>query len=308
MAKFLEHFNIPENQVNGEFLNLDLEKDTKLFIDSYYLTWSKNPYCIKALETQKAFMTELMNALKNNEDIKTYQLCSHFKEPKSTGIGLSISSFNGKGSNKVKVQKIINALKSSKAAKTGLLEDLEELILVTRDIGADTISDITTNICFKHFADYTFDQCNKLGIPVSETKELFFYFCEEEKKWKKKKFHLPHAPLTENKILSPIVLLPTEILDDLISYNSSYFFTSVASPIFAKDALNKYPSASFIYSLKSTGEKKVILEDIRKLYPEYRGNKENLDKLITEEPKLLKTYRSTVASKRYRDRKLKRKK
>lgn len=305
MTKFLEHFNIPESHVNGEFLNLNLEKDTKLFIDSYYLTWSKNTYCIKALETQKIFMTELMSALKNNDDMKTYQLCSHFKEPKSTGIGLSIASFNGKGSNKIKVKKIIDALKLSKAAKTGLLEDLEELILVTRDIGADTISDITTNICFKHFAEYTLDQCNKLGIPVSETTDFFFFFCELDKKWKKQKFLLPHAPLTENKILSPIVLLPTEILDDLISYNSSYFFTSIASPIFAKDALNKYPLASFVYSLKSTGEKKVILEDIRKLYPEYRGNKENLDKLITEDPKLLKNYRTTVASKRYRDRKLK---
>lgn len=305
MPNFLEYFNISPDQVNGEFLNLDLEKDTKLFIDSYYLTWSKNIHCMNALETQKVFMSELMNSLKNGKDKITNELCSHFKEPKCTGIGLSIASYHGKGSKKIKVKKIIDALKKSKAAKTGLLEDLEELILVTRDIGADTISDITTNICMKHFAEYTLEQCKKLNIPVELTKEYFFYFCSIEKTWKKEKFELPHVPLGKNEVISPIVLLPTEILDDLISYNQSYFFTSIASPIFAQDALKRYPLASFVYSIKSTGERKVNLTDIRQLYPEYRGNKENMDKTISENPALLKDYRNKVAYKRYKDRKLK---
>lgn len=305
MPKFLEHFNIKETDVDGEFLNLDLEKDTKLFIDSYYLTWSKNAYCIKALETQRVFMEELMESMKTNNEAKTYELCSHFKEPKSTGIGLSISSFNGKGSDEIKVRKIIDALKQSKAATTGLLQDLEELILVIKDIGADTISDITTNICFKHFAEYTLEQCTKLNIKVSETEKEFFYFCEVNKQWKSKKFLLPHPPLGKSKTISPVVLLPTEILDDLISYNPSYFFTTIASPIYAKRALNKYPAASFVYSVKKTGEKKVVLKEIREKYPEYRGYKENLDKLVTESPSLLEEYKTKVASKRYRDRVLK---
>lgn len=106
----------------------------------------------------------------------------------------------------------------------------------------------------------------------------------------KEKFKLPHVPLGKNEVKSPIVLLPTDILDDLISYNSSYFFTSIASPIFAKEALQRFPLASFIYAVKSTGERKVNLTDIRNLYPEYRGNKENMDKIITENPNLLKDY------------------
>lgn len=304
MNTFLDYFNIPLEEAQGEFLNLNLEQDTKYFIDSYYLTWSKNIYCMKALETQKSFMNELMTSLKNNEYAKTYELCSHFKEPKCTGIGLSISSYDGKGSEKIKVEKIITALKKSKAAQSGLLEDLEELILVTRDIGADTISDITTNICMKHFAEYTLEQCNRLNIPVEESKQNFFYFCSLEKIWKKEKFKLPHVPLGKNKVKSPIVLLPTEILDELISYNSTYFFTNIASPFFARDAIKHYPQASFIYSVKNTGERKVNLTDMRNLHPEYRGNKENLDNLIAQNPTLLKEYKDKVANKRYKDRKL----
>lgn len=58
MSTFLEYFNIPiESEV--DFFNPNLEKDTPLYIDSYYLTWSKNEYVKKALETQKIFMSEL---------------------------------------------------------------------------------------------------------------------------------------------------------------------------------------------------------------------------------------------------------
>lgn len=303
MSTFLSYFNIPLDQVSVDFLNLDLEKDTEKFIDSYYLSQSSNNFCIEALETQKIFMSELMTSLKESQINKTYHLCSNFKEPKCTGIGLSIGSYDGRGSAKIKVEKIIEALKTSKAAQTGLLTDLEELILVLKNIGADTISDITTNICMKSFAQYTVDQCSKLNIPIKETEDYLNYFCKTEKKWKKEKFKLPHVLLSGYDKESPIVLMPNEILDDLISYNSTYFFTNTASPVFAENAIRMYPTASFIYSVKSTKERKVNLTDLRQLHPEYRNTKENIDRLITEKPELLTKYRNTVALKRYKDRK-----
>ena len=102
MTTFLEYFDIPLDQVQGEFLNLDLDRDKKLFIDSYYLTWSKNIYCINALETQKVFMSELMLSLKEGKDRRTNELCAHFKEPKCTGIGLSAASYDGRGSKEIR--------------------------------------------------------------------------------------------------------------------------------------------------------------------------------------------------------------
>lgn len=299
MSTFLEFFNIPKDSVEVDFLDICLEKDTPLFIDSYYLTWSSNIYCQKSLSTQKIFMEELMLSLKNSDDPKAIELCSHFPEPKCTGIGVSTASFNGRGSKKIKVEKILNALKKSKAAQTGLLEDLEELILVTEGIGADTISDITTNICMKYFAQYTLEKCKKLNIPTEITHKYFFYFCEQDKVWKKTKFELPHVPLGKEQVLSPIVLLPTEILDSIISYDTQFFFTNIATPLYVRDVLKYQPTASFIYSVKSTKERKVNVTDMRNLHPEYRGGKKNMDKLIADNPELLKEYRNTVAQSRY---------
>lgn len=303
MTTFLENFNIPIGANDIDFFDPILEKDTPFYIDSYYLTWSTNKYVQTALETQKVFMSELMQALKDKDENKATELCSHFPEPKFTGLGVSKDSVNGRGSKDIKVEKILTCLKSSKAVQSGLLEDLEELILVTENIGADTISDITTNICLKHFADYTKDQCHKLGIQTSETQKVFSYFCLDEKKWKKTKLDLPHVPWGKDKILGPVILIPLQILDNIISYNSSYLFTNIATPLYKQEAIKKYPSASFIYSLKSNGEKRVKVKDLRKQHPEYCGGKKKMDELIAKNPKLLKEYKEKVAKSRYLKRK-----
>lgn len=98
MKTFLDFFKISKENPDIDFFNPNLEKDTPYFIDSYYLTWSDNPHIQKAVLTQKAFMSELMQALKDKNEKKAIQLCSHFPEPKYTGIGVSKDSVNGRGS------------------------------------------------------------------------------------------------------------------------------------------------------------------------------------------------------------------
>lgn len=303
MTTFLDFFKKTEHKTSVDFFDPILEKDTPFFIDSYYLTWSTNPHILKALATQKAFMTELMKALKDKNDKKAIELCSHFPEPKYTGIGVSKDSVNGRGSKDIKVDKILTCLKSSKAAQTGLLEDLEELILVTEKIGADIISDITTNICLKLFADYTKEQCMKLGIQTSLTKQYYNYFCLNDLIWKREKLDLPHVEWGKDKVLGPVVLLPIQILDTIISYSANYLFTNIATPIYKMEAIKKYPTASFIYSVKIDDQRRVRVKDLRKQHPEYRGGKKNMDELISKNPRLLKEYRENVAKKRFLKRK-----
>ena len=83
------------------------------------------------------------------------------------------------------------------------------------------------NICFKHFAEYTLEQCEKLGIETTETKEAIHFFCAIDNEWKKSKFSLPHAPWGPNKVFGPVILLPQNILESMISYKINYFFTNI---------------------------------------------------------------------------------
>ena len=92
-------------------------------------------------------------------------------------------------------------------------------------------------------------------------------------------------------------------MDSIISYDSQFFFTNIATPLYVEKVLKTQPFASFIYSLKSTKEKKVNVTDMRNLHPEYRGGKKNMDELISKNPRLLKEYRENVAKKRFIKRK-----
>ena len=154
MTTFLEHFKIDRTQPI-DFLNLNLEKDTKIFLDPYSVAMTNNVHCMNAHKCIKAFMETLLAALKDGNENLAMNLCSHFQEPKGTGIGWTKKSYKGRGAGEIKASKLVEALMSSEAVVSGAIEDLEELILVVDGLGLDTISDITINLGMKHFIEFT---------------------------------------------------------------------------------------------------------------------------------------------------------
>lgn len=294
MTTFLDYFEIDSSQ-SIDFLNLKLEKDTKIFLDPYSVAMTNNIHCINAHKCIKAFMEALLTALKDNNQKLAMELCSHFQEPKGTGIGWTKKSYKGRGAGEIKASKLLEALTSSEAVMSGAIEDLEELILVVEGLGLDTISDITINLGMKHFIEFTQEKCMELGIPVERTNTKVSYFCHTEKKWKSDYFDLPHAPIGENREKGQIVLLPINTLAHLSPYGTSYFFTNIATPHFIKEAITA--GASFIRAAKSGGYK----ADIRKMREDerYKGGKKRMSKFISAHPETLKQYREKVAIYRF---------
>lgn len=282
------------------FLNINLEKDTRLFVDAYAMSRSSNVQMQLGHKTLRTFMSETLIGLKNylqdQTTINNLWIPKCFAEPKGTGIGLAKTGHKGRGSHDVKCQQIITALRHSKAVETGDLEDLEELLLVIEGIGSDTISDITINIAKKYFIEYTQEKCQKLNIPVSPSKEKIRYFCSVDKKWKSDKFDLPHLEVGTDRTLSYLIFIPNEILEKNMAYGCNYFYTNVATPVYVHQALQA--GLSFVYSLKD-GSKRVNKKQMRK-DDKYKGGKKRMDNFISDHPKSLEEYKKTVADKRYK--------
>ncbi len=300
MNYLYQSFKLDHCNSECDFLNINLDEDTRLFVDAYAMSRSSNQYMQLGHHTLRTFMSETLIGLKNYiQDptvINNLWISKCFAEPKGTGIGLAKNGHQGRGSHDVKCQQIITALRHSKAVETGDLEDLEELLLVIEGIGSDTISDITINIAKKHFIEYTQDKCEKLSIPVSQTKDKIRYFCCVDKKWKSEKFDLPHLEVGLDKTLSHLIFIPDEILERNMAYGCNYFYTNVATPVYVNQ--NLAAGSAFIYSLKN-GEKRVNKREMRK-DDKYKGGKKRMDNFISENPKSLKEYRKTVADKRYK--------
>ncbi|WP_151958164.1 hypothetical protein, partial [Acinetobacter guillouiae] len=281
-----------------DFLNINLDQDTRLFVDAYAMYRSSNQHMQLGHETLRIFMSETLSGLKNYlkdpTAINSLWQPRCFAEPKGTGIGLAKNGHKGRGSNEIKCQQIITALRHSKAVETGDLEDLEELLLVIEGIGSDTISDITINIAKKHFIEYTQEKCRKLNIPISTTKEKIRYFCNIDRKWKSDKFELPHLEIGLEKSLSYLIFIPNEVLEKNMAYGCNYCYTNIATPIFVNQVLEA--GLSFIYSLKA-GSKRVNKKDMRK-NDEYKGGKKRMDNFISNHPDSLKKYTKIVAHNR----------
>lgn len=293
MPTFLDHFKIAVDQDQVEFLNLDLSKDTKLFIDTYAVAMSNNEHCMNVHKALKVFMKKLLNALKSENDAEALALCSHFPEPTGTGIGWTKKSFKGRGAGEIKASTIVDALKSSEAVVSGAIEDLEELILTVDNVAHDTISDMTINIGLDHFIRFTQEQCLKLKIPMKLSKTPFTFFSADQGRWVTQSFELPHAPTGSEIVEEPIILLPKDVLRRLPTYGANYFFTNIATPFFIQNLLTG-PASSFIRALKSGGYK-ADLRAMRK-HEQYKGGKKRMSKFIKNHPEFLKRYREVVAS------------
>lgn len=300
MSFLYSSFSLDHKNPECDFLNINLDADTPLFVDAYAMSRSTNKYMKGGHETLRIFMSETLDGLKyyiqDQKAINNLWIPKCFAEPKGTGIGLAKNGHKGRGSHDVKCQQIITALRHSKAVETGELDDLEELILVIEGIGSDTISDMTINIAKKHFIEYTQEKCKKLNIPVSQTKEQLRYFCSLEKIWKSEKFNLPHLEVGLEKTLSYLIFIPNDILEKNMAYGCNYFYTNIATPDYVEQLLAA--GSSFIYSLKD-GTKKVSKRDMRK-QDKYKGGKRRMDNFIFENPKALKKYKN-VAEKRYKN-------
>jgi hypothetical protein len=89
-------------------------------------------------------------------------------EPDETHLGWSKGASRGRGVGGKRAELIMASLEKSKAARTGLLQDLEDSALFIEQIGPDIISGITTNVCKGMLLAYTQGAAARHGIPLEE--------------------------------------------------------------------------------------------------------------------------------------------
>jgi hypothetical protein len=98
-------------------------------------------------------------------------------------LGYSKSKPQGRGVGSDDAYRIFESLARSKAAKTGLLEDLEDCRVFVKGIDKDKSSDMTTNIIRRHLIEYTQNQCNIWGISLTQNSPSGFCWNAGTRSW-----------------------------------------------------------------------------------------------------------------------------
>lgn len=279
--KFTQHFRINKN-IPINFVDIPVDdNDLEAFICPFLIEkYKSNKLELKVSQRLNNFLRELNTTyIKTNDVNKGVLFLDHLHEPNEYHLGYS-SNNKGKAVSKTKASEIFNALRNNAFSRQGvsITNEAHNVLLLVDGIGQDIMSDIISNVCRDIFAEFTAQQCSKLGIPTKATNIEFYN--GKTKKWEKTIANLPQFG-------REIILFPDTILSSKREFASRYNWF-VSSNYISKEVLNmsKPPSKKMITQMKD-GTKKAIIKEI---FKHYKKPKKNLVDFVVQYPNSLDEF------------------
>ena len=159
-------FNLNLVQAELDFVDVELTRDTPLFLDPFALRTRVDEWSVRCSRAINVFFQALIHAIQDGNEDEARRLLSSLHEPNETRLGLSRGKPQGSGIGEGLAGEILDAIKKSRAVETGLLSDLSDTELFVEGIGRDRISDLTTNLLRHELIPYTIAQCDLHSIPT----------------------------------------------------------------------------------------------------------------------------------------------
>lgn len=224
---FTDLYNLEgvQGQQDIDFVNIKIDKDTKLFLDpsliqgqstgsSELQAWMKNSH-----ECINSFFECLFAAYRNDDETRLLNLLSYAHEPHETNLGLSSNSPKGKGNTELGLLNIFKNIKT--LLEEELIENVMDTCVFIEKFAEDGMSDLVTNILRKHLYEFTMDQCAKFNIEVSnEDSEIGYYWDGLDQEWKM----LIGKKLVNEHKKDSILLVPKTIVQSSYTYSIGEFF------------------------------------------------------------------------------------
>ena len=285
--KISEKLNLNKSQFELDFVDIDIEKDIPLFIDSNLIRKYDSEFNARFVDTMDSFFSYLLNTLSNNLNDKAKYLCSHLSEINETHLGLSKGVSNGKGVGQIGALKIFEGLKSSQAIEDGVLKDIEDLRVLVNGFDKDMLSDMLTNILKKHLLEYTINQCNLLNIKLTPNVPSGFFWNEKTLKWENEYME---RLVIDNK---PILLVPKKIVNFKLEGSSSQYRQHFVLNFLQDENIRN--ETSLVQQRKKSKELFVTKKDIIKTEEEM--NKDYLSNFTMKHPEVLEDFKKAYLSK-----------
>jgi hypothetical protein len=245
--RFSDEFNVEETADN-EWFNPYLTIDSRLFVDPFLVYQTSiaefqdaHDEVIDYFQSVFTLTSRFLGSESNKVKQKAISLLT-FPEVEEACLGYTQIGRKGSGSGKGRALQIFDLIIDSLKKNSVDLEHIEELLLFEERIGPDLISDITLNILFHRFANYTRNICKSLGIDTQQFGISRLSFQPEERRWAAGRVALPPHPQDERGI----ILVPKEFLRPLPNLGPEDFasfvdqnYPSLVSNEFGDDVLRK---------------------------------------------------------------------
>jgi hypothetical protein len=213
-----QFYKLGRSQPTLDFVDVDTVADTPVFISPKALTMLPSEFgdeCVHAIQNFFKTILELIRVGRNDE---AERLLRSLREPNETRFGLSKGKARGRAIGSRSAHDVWEALSKSEAAKSGLLEDLEDTVLMIEGVNVDIVSDITTNIIRAPLIRYTRRVCEQYGIPMERDVDSGPLWNAREKAWYSQFVKLPIVSRER------LLLVPKAIVRTHIQYDSGEYF------------------------------------------------------------------------------------
>lgn len=282
MARFSEFYTLGKSQPELDFVDIDSERDTRLFIDPYAISIRNDDWSQRCnLHINSFFQTALDHIRANRQD-EAKRLLNGLGEPNETCLGLSSENPRGRGVSGKQAIDLYDKLSDSQAAKSGLLSELADCDLFVEGIGRDKISDITTNIIRMLLVEYTQKQCELHNIALTGTVASGKLWNVENQVWEQQHVALP--VINGKKIL----LVPKSIVRFRLCLDGQEYYNHYVLNFLQDEHLRAH--SSLVTMLKNCTPK-VHKKTLKQHYP---FNKEWMAQFTKDNPSVLQKYKDIL--------------
>lgn len=267
-------------QAELDFVDVDPRRDTRLFVDPYAIEIRDDAWSHECGQHIRSFFNSLLQALRNGDDARATHLASHLHEAGETYLGLSRGVPQGRGVGPEQAERIIDALRQSRAFQTGVLADLGETELFVEGIGPDKISDLTTNVIRGPLLEYTRKQAELWGMPLTRRGDVGAIWDPNREEW--------HQDFRNVLVVGnqPVILVPKVSVRLRLSLNSQEFYNHHMINYLQAEYLQA--GQALVRTLKS-GEKRVYKTDVKDRHP---LRKPDLADFVNQHPEVLEHYKN----------------
>jgi hypothetical protein len=266
------------SQAELDFVDVDLLRDQRLYIDPFALSLRSDPWSIRCTRILVGFFQQLIDEIRRGRFDPAFQLLRFLREPNETRLGLSRGQPQGAGIGEYQAGQILEALRDSQAVAQGFIQRLEEAELLVDGIGPDKISDLTTNIIRLDLAEYTTQQAELLGVPTLQS-PLPPIYDPETNRWEARYFQLPRGPT------GPVLLVPKTIVRRRTNYDPDEYYNTIVVEFLQAEELR---ADSSLVQLLRNGARRVTKKDVKSKFPK---TKDYLYTFSRDHPDLLEQYR-----------------
>lgn len=250
-------YHIPAREL--DFVNINLTKDNKLFIDPFRIKKGDTEFHKKCYLKIESFVNIMIKLAKNKEYKKLLEFIDNFYERNETRLGYSIETHYGKSFGENGGTDLVKSLSRNSILESGFVEDIFDFLIMVPNIGEDKVSDIITTIIFLDLVEYTQEQCNLWKIPTQTITLKKLCWNAEKEIWEKRKADLPVY------LKKPIVFVPKSFVGERYLFSYEKLYREVIIPLY-KNLELKNKNSSFVVKYKN-GRVHILGNKLRQKYP-----------------------------------------